>query len=135
MKNHFTTLSILAAACIGLAGCGSSQDDLYGRLQAEDPAVRASAAVEAAEQDDKAAIALLVERLNDIDIEVRMMASVALEEITGLSTDYQAWDPPQKRQAVQQQWRQWLAQGAEGPLPPLEQPETQPAPTVGEPRQ
>lgn len=117
MNDHLITFCVVAVICVVVTGCGPAGNDLHAMLQSEDPTERARAATEAARIQDESAVGLLIERLTDIDIEVRMMSAIALEEITGIEMDYRAWDPPQHRQQVQREWREWLARGRSGPEP------------------
>jgi hypothetical protein len=99
------------AACCGLwVSCAPNATDagLYQRLVAEDPSVRLTAIVEAGERKDRRAVPLLVERLGDSDSDVRLVANVALEKITGMTMGYECYEPEAKRQAAIERWRWWL---------------------------
>jgi hypothetical protein len=108
----------LLALCF-CAGCPSTAAprDLVRLLQDEDPAVRAQAAVGAGESGDRKTLPLLIDRLSDEEVDVRLMADAALRKIAGDQVanemGWRAYDPPEVRTKAQQRWRQWLAgQGA-----------------------
>jgi len=98
------------ALCLA-AGCGPSSGSsgtLYQRLQSEDPSVRISAIVQAADEKDRKAVPYLVERLSDAESDVRFFAYISLQKITGQTMGYRYYDPPQERAEAVQRWRQWL---------------------------
>ena len=104
-----------------LASCAGPAKDLYRRLQDEDPVVRAEAAVEAAQTHNEKALPLLVERLGDVEKDVRLMASVALKDLAGAKTfeemGWRLYDPPQERAKAVDRWRQWLRGRGMTPAP------------------
>jgi hypothetical protein len=122
----------LCAGCAPAVG-GKS---LYQRLQDEDPKVRAEAAVDAGDAGDRGALSYLVDRLSDVEPDVRLMAAVALRKIAGDTVfDEMGWhlyDPYALRAKAQERWRQWLA-GQVSPPAAATQPATAPAPTAPEP--
>ncbi len=85
-------------------------DNLYRRLQAEDPGVRMEAVLEAGRRGDPKAAAYLVDRLTDAETEIRFAAIVALQKITGQTFDYEYYAPPSEREAAAERWRRWLRQ-------------------------
>ncbi len=92
-----------------LSGCqGAASDDLYARLQDDDPAVRAAAIVDAAHSRDPRAVALLVDRLGDPDAAVRLAAFLALKDVTGQTLGYEYYGPLRERLAAIERWRAWL---------------------------
>ena len=103
----------MLAGC--LAGCGPSrpQDDLAGRLQHEDPSVRASAAVEAGQQGRRDVLALLVDRLDDREETVRMVAIVSLEKLTAQRMGYCHYHSREERRQAMARWREWLSRRQE----------------------
>jgi len=115
---RYRSIVILA---VMLAGCGGEGTTAYrilsGQreptlhdLEAEDPAVRIQAILWAGENQVKAAVPLLVDRLEEQDPAVRFYAIQALRRITGTDRgyDYKA-DPAQRRAAVNR-WRAALGQ-------------------------
>lgn len=103
--------------CCLLASCAAPDAGLQARLQDEDPQVRLAAVVEAGQTHDRKAAALLVERLNDGESDVRFFAILSLEKITGMTMGYRYYDPQPKRDQAVAQWRQWLLTGK---MPPAE---------------
>jgi len=108
------------------ASCAGPAKDIYRRLQDEDPAVRAEAAVEAAQTRNEATLPFLVDRLGDAEKDVRLMASVALENLAGSQTfqemGWRFYDPPDVRAKAIQRWRGWLRRRGMTPLPASSQP-------------
>lgn len=98
----------MLAGC--LAGCGVSRPrgDLAVRLQDEDPSVRASAAIEAGQQGRRDVLALLVDRLDDREETVRMVAIVSLEKLAGQRMGYCSYHSREERQQAMVRWREWL---------------------------
>jgi hypothetical protein len=100
---------------VSLLGCEASTPKvgtIAQRLQAEDPAVRIQAAVEAGNTSDKNVVPLLVDRLTDTDSDVRFYAGMALEKILGqdVSRDmgWVSYDPADERNKAVTRWRQWV---------------------------
>jgi len=104
------TISAVFAGCIAST---PTDGNVYSRLQAEDPAVRIQAAIQAGQDSDKKAIPLLVSCLDDNEPDVRMFAGMALKRIVGDKIyDELGWkfylSRPERNAAVQS-WRQWAA--------------------------
>ena len=74
--------------------------------------VRADASYRAGEARDKSAVALLVERLEDPEADVRFFAVGALQRITGETFGYRYFDDDATRAQAVGRWRQWLAENA-----------------------
>jgi hypothetical protein len=68
--------------------------------------------MEAQRTNDRQALPLLVERLNDSDDVVRMFAGNVLRQMTGQTMGYSFYDPPKARQEAVDRWRAYLAKGA-----------------------
>jgi len=117
--NQFRTLlrSLLGlGSCCGLlltVGCGG-RGTLALALQDENPAVRAEGAHRAGETRDRSTVALLVERLEDPNADVRFFAAGALRRITGKTFGYRHFDDVATRTEGVKRWRHWLAQQASG---------------------
>ena len=105
-------LALLAAAAAGLPACAGGGPNLYQRLQDEDPKVRVEAAVEAGRTKDAQAVALLVERLDDSEQDVRFYSILALERITGQTFGYKCYEPIEARRQAIEQWRKYAAKTA-----------------------
>ena len=105
-------LALLAAAAAGLSACAGGGPNLYQRLQDEDPKVRVEAAVEAGRTKDAQAVALLVERLDDSEQDVRFYSILALERITGQTFGYKCYEPIEARRQAIEQWRKYAAKTA-----------------------
>lgn len=106
-------LTALLSAVLLCAGCTGPAPTrgLCQRLQDGDPAVRAAAAADAAKAKDPKALPCLVDRLGDPEPDVRLMASAALQQMTGATYEKMGWrfyDPPALRAEAVDRWRQWL---------------------------
>ncbi len=100
------------ALAAGMAGCVASTPQggtLYQRLQSEDPAVRIDAIIQAGNRKDTKAIALLVDRLDDVLPDVRLFASISLRKITGKDFGWRHYDPPGLRDQAIGRWRKWVS--------------------------
>jgi len=97
-----------AALMIGglLAGC--AQPGWREQLQSEDPLRRIEGAIAAGRAKDRAAVPLLVDRLEDDDVAVRMYSILALTRIEGTSLGYKPWAGVADRVHMAQRWRDYL---------------------------
>ena len=96
-----------------LAGCAPLT--WRQQLQSEDPLGRIDGAVAAARAKDRSAVPLLVDRLQDDDVAVRMCAIMALEKIEGTSLGYKYWADDMDRARMAQHWRDYLKGKHQGP--------------------
>jgi len=113
----------LAAAACGVGGC--PKRPLAERIQSGDPRVRRAAIVEAGEKRDATVAPQLVTRLTDPEGDVRLVAILALERITGTRRGYRYQANELDREAAYQRWVQWLKAGRA--QPPSTQPASRPA--------
>ncbi len=97
-----------AALVIGglLAGC--TRPGWREQLQSEDPLRRIEGAIAAGRTRERAAMPLLVDRLEDDDVAVRMYAIIALTRIEGTSLGYKPWADAADRVHMAQRWRDYL---------------------------
>lgn len=103
-------LAILMGLWLFLAiGCTSAREQLYANFQNEDPSVRMQAISQAGKLKDSGSLPYLVDRLTDSERDVRFLAILALERITGETMGYRYYKPSQERAKAVQRWRQWLA--------------------------
>lgn len=96
-----TGLFMLALLPIGCGRGGSSRANIHS----DDVNERILAIWQAAEQDDKSAIPLLVDRLEDEDEAVRFFAILALDKITGHRFGYDYGQPARQRAEAVDKWR------------------------------
>jgi HEAT repeat protein len=89
-------------------GCVPQDYELADKLQHHDPRVRTRAAARAGKARDERAVPYLVDRLTDPENEVRMVAIISLERITGETMGYYYYEPPDRRAEAVRRWRQWL---------------------------
>jgi len=109
------------AALVG--GCGPwTAAPLIERLQDEDPATRARAAVEAGEQGDRRAVPYLIDRLTDRERAVRMFAILALEKITGERRGYRPFGAAAEQEQAARRWRRWWQRQQGGAGEPAAEP-------------
>src|SRR5882672_4351869 len=95
---RFVILAIL------LAGCGRV-GPFRARIGSDDVNERILAIKQAGEQKDRAAVPLLVDRLEDEDDAVRLFAIVALEKITGERFGYDYGQSAVLRTEAVEKWR------------------------------
>lgn len=114
MSKH-VTVAMLCGLASGMVGCTASTPTggtLQQRLQDENPSVRIDAIVQAAEQNDRTVLPLLVDRLNDSQRDVRFFAGLALEQMLGPQRwkrfGWVSWDPPAQREQAIEKLRNWL---------------------------
>lgn len=102
-----------------LSGC--AQLTWRQQLQSEDPLRRIDGAIAAARAQDRSALPLLVDRLQDDDVAVRMYAIMALEKIEGTSLGYKFWAGEVDRARMSHRWRNHLKDKHQGPADSLAQ--------------
>jgi hypothetical protein len=110
---RFLLAAALPWALMAMAGCGGGGGSPTGGtisadLQSEYPEIRAKACIRAGDARDGAVIGLLVERLEDPETEVRMLAIDALDRITGQRQGYRWAAGADDRAAAVARWREWL---------------------------
>jgi len=98
---------LLAGILVGALG-GCSQPGWRELLQSWDPLERIHGAVQAAEAQDREAVPLLIDRLEDDDAAVRMYAVMALRRIEGTDLGYKYWADEVDRARAAQRWREYL---------------------------
>lgn len=103
-------LGVLGAFCALLPGCLAAtprrirpSEDLLD----PNPTRRLQAVSETSRLRDQAQIPLLIERLDDADEGVRLLAGTTLTDLTGRDTGYVAFAPPAERRRQVQEWRSW----------------------------
>jgi hypothetical protein len=104
-------VGVIGLAWLGvLSGCGPGPAATVAQqLQSENPSERMAACVTVARQNDRAALPLVVERLDDPSPDVRFCAIHCLEQMTGQTFGYKFYQEDADRQEAVQQWRGWLA--------------------------
>jgi len=106
-SRHPRTLLLAWALSLGAAGCSGPylklSDDPLAELSSSDPNLVALAALAVSESEDerikKSALPLLCKLLDHRDPLVRAAASEALERITGVTSDYEAFRDPAAQEA------------------------------------
>jgi len=105
----FLLLSALALSVMWLAtGCRANYRDM---IQSPEPGSRVRAIIRAADRSDRVAIPLIIDRLDDEDEAVRVIAIMALKKLTGQDLGYRAFDPLGRRIEAVERWRRWLKDG------------------------
>ena len=105
-----TFLILVLTTPITLAGC-RARADRSGDIHSFDPLARGKACLAMGQANDPNAIPLLVDRLEDEDEAVRMLAIGALTRLTGMTLGYQYHTPSWKRAKAVRRWRAWIADG------------------------
>jgi hypothetical protein len=98
-------VSFVMAAAAGCTPAASYQK----LLQSATPLDRVHGCAQAADSGDKAAVGLLVDRLEDSDEAVRFAAHQSLRKLTDKDFGYRESDPPANRAAAVARWRQYAA--------------------------
>ncbi len=102
MRSRIWILIIAVGAAAGCAGPRTSE----GGFDSLEPGSRLHAINRAGQQRDATALADLIESLESDDPAIRMMAIVALEQITGTRLGYDPYAPHGERQAAADEWLQ-----------------------------
>ena len=115
-------LAGLLAVVATVTGCASDAQpkpvDPGRDLFDPNPGRRLQAVAVVASDQDRTQLPALVELLEDRDPSVRMAANRTLEDMTGRTTGYRAYDPPGTRRPYVEEWRAYLAHGDTGfPMP------------------
>jgi len=117
------SLSVLAFGLVQLTlGCADNWRD---QIQSPDPVARARSIAKAAQWSDRKAIPLIVDRLEDEDGAVRMVAIMALKQIVGKDFGYRPYDPLHLRSLSVRRWRDWWNRDR------IKGPSTRPVTTTG----
>ncbi len=108
MRDEFKTLVPFSFTAIMLwasllVGC-SAPPAREGGFHSPNPASKLYAIIKAGQARDKSQIPDLIEQLNSDDIAVRMMAIIALREITGKDMGYRYYDSPFSRDTAIKKW-------------------------------
>lgn len=99
-----------AIACLALVGCNIPP--YRANFNSDDPTERIMAVQAAAKADDRAAVPLIVDRLEDEDSGVQFFAMLALERLTGERFGLESGQSSADRLAAIQRWRAYIDQGA-----------------------
>jgi hypothetical protein len=100
------------------ASCGIQIPPYPKGLESEDPYVRGRTIQMAADRNDRAVLPMLVNRLEDEDPGVRVLAIVALERLTGERLGYNYGDPDPQRARAVKRWRAYLQGGGSSATQP-----------------
>lgn len=109
--------AVAAIACGGAAwlsaalACTPSQPPPRTAIQSANPDERIRGIHEAAERNDRYAVPLLVDRLEDEDEAVRFYAILALEKMTGHRLGYDYAQSAVDRVRAVERWREYVRQG------------------------
>ncbi|GJQ25479.1 MAG: hypothetical protein HBSAPP02_05110 [Phycisphaerae bacterium] len=99
-----------AIASLALVGCNIPP--YRANFNSDDPTERIMAVQAAAKADDRAAVPLIVDRLEDEDSGVQFFAMLALERLTGERFGLESGQSSADRLAAIQRWRAYIDQGA-----------------------
>lgn len=100
-------LGLLALALALISACGRPASRPVS-FQSDDVNERILAVRQAAEQNDKTTIPLLVDRLEDEDDAVRFFAILALDKLTGRRFGYDYGQPSHRRAKAVERWREYV---------------------------
>lgn len=99
---------IIVGIALLAGGCRAAKPD--PDVRHPDPSVKIPAMKTAVRQQDRAAIAQLIEDLDSDDPAVRLYAIGALRRMTGEDHGYRYWDDSMGRAPAIARWREWLAE-------------------------
>ncbi len=95
---------------VGCTDVPERTGDTRTDLRSSDPLIRGDTALQAGRTRDESAIPELLDLLYDKEYGVRLNAHMALILITGQKNfGYLALDPPAKRSAAADRWREWYS--------------------------
>ena len=100
MRSRIWVLIVAVGAAAGCAGPRTPE----GGFDSLEPGSRLHAINRAGQQRDTTALSDLIESLESDDPAIRMMAIVALEQITGTRLGYDPYAPRGERQAAADAW-------------------------------
>lgn len=100
-------ICLLTLALAPITACGRPAGRPVS-FQSDDVNERILAIRQAAEQDDKTTIPLLVDRLEDEDEAVRFFAILALDMLTGRRFGYDYGQPSDRRAKAVELWREYV---------------------------
>jgi hypothetical protein len=100
----------MLSAGLSLLTWGCNAPRLQPRIDADQPAQRVPAFIDAAQQPDAQTTVQLIEALDDDDPAVRAFAAESLERATGQDFGYRFYQAPQHRSSAIERWRQWHQQ-------------------------
>ena len=104
-KSLFTVAAWIAAGLASmLASCGPT---VRPDFNSAEPAARNAAIVQAARGNDQSRIPDLIRMLRSDDPATRLLASEALESMTGQTMGYDPEGPEVERLAAIDRWREW----------------------------
>jgi len=109
LRDPVAELRALAAAVLPSANETAADEHLPKLLSDDSPAVQLVAARALAGRGRRESLAVLVELLGADDLAQRVEAFRTLKAATGQTHSFVVYDPPEKRAAQQQAWRDWLA--------------------------
>lgn len=105
-----TVMCSISISILSCVGCQMLDANYRQKIQSEDPVERVRAVIHAGEIRDSRAVPLLVDRLDDEDEAVRVLAIVSLKKITGQDLGYYYYQPLVMRSVAVERWRGWLAE-------------------------
>jgi len=108
LREHVVRLIVMSGLVLTLA-CGCATRYSRRDIESPDASQRAAAIRVAADHNDREAIPLLVDRLEDDDEAVRFFAINALDRMTGRRFGYVFYRSPAEQEAAINRWRAWLA--------------------------
>lgn len=99
--------TLLALSLLILAGCAGPKMTWQQKMDSSAGVERAQAVMTVDEQKNRAAIPLLIKRLEDDNVAVRLDAIDALGDMTGKDFGYVAWDAELRRREAVRRWQDW----------------------------
>ncbi len=116
----FVAAALLAGVC---GACGLKPLHYPADLGSPHPGLRARAVQAAVARNDPAAVPLLVDRLEDEDVAIRLYAAQALRRLTGKDFNYRYYRPLADRTLAIERWRRYVHSSAhDAPPTPTQAP-------------
>jgi hypothetical protein len=110
-KSLIGMFALLWVMVFYLTGCQSFQaakQTTRNDIQSPDPVLRVKSIVQAGRINDKQAIPLIVDRLDDEDEAVRLAAIETLQKMIGNDFGYKPYDTVDKRKEAVEKFRGWM---------------------------
>ena len=98
---------VLCVLALVLVGCGGPKLTWRQKMESSAGVERVQGVMAVGEQNRWRDIPRVIERLDDNDESVRLMAARTLQEMTGENFGYKTYAPEHERREAARRWRNW----------------------------